>query len=99
MILVKTPRQSIILNINQIKVRESQKVVLLGLTIDNRLTSNDYVDMFCSTANYKLHKLRSIRKYLTLKKAKLLYNASVNSKFKYVLVIWCSVVKKMLPKN
>ena len=99
MILVKTPRQSIILNINQIKVRESQKVVLLGLTIDNRLTSNDYVDMFCSTANYKLHELRSIRKYLTLKKAKLLYNASVNSKFKYVLVIWCSVVKKMLPKN
>ena len=28
------------LNINQIKVDESQKVVLLGLTIDNRLTNS-----------------------------------------------------------
>ena len=41
--LNKTPRQRIILNISQIKVEESQKVVLLGLTIDNRLT---FVDMF-----------------------------------------------------
>ena len=34
-ILGKMPRQLIIRNINQIKVEESQKVVLLGLTIDN----------------------------------------------------------------
>ena len=40
------------LNINQIKVEESQKVVLLGLNIDNRLTFKDYVDMLSSTANY-----------------------------------------------
>ena len=38
MILDKTPRQPITLNINQIKGEESQKVVLLGITIDNRLT-------------------------------------------------------------
>ena len=38
MILDKTPRQPITLNINQIKVEEPQKVVLLGITIDNRLT-------------------------------------------------------------
>ena len=35
MILGKTPRQPIILNINQMKIEESQKVVLLGLTINN----------------------------------------------------------------
>ena len=35
MILGKTPKQPIMLNINQIKVEQSQKVVLLGLTIDN----------------------------------------------------------------
>ena len=38
MILVKSTRQSIILNINNIKIRESSSVVLLGLTIDNRVT-------------------------------------------------------------
>ena len=52
MILHKTSRQPITLNMNQIKV------VLLGLTIDNRLTFMDHIDMFCSTANYKLHALR-----------------------------------------
>ena len=35
MILGKTQRQPIILNINQMKIEESQKVVLLGLTINN----------------------------------------------------------------
>ena len=64
MILGKTPRQPVILNINEIKVEESQKIVLLSLTIDNRLTFKDHVDMLCSTANYKLHSLRRIKKYL-----------------------------------
>ena len=48
------------LNINQTKVKESGKVVLLGLTIDNQLTFKDHVDMLHSTANYKLHALRRI---------------------------------------
>ena len=43
MILGKTSRQPITLNINQIKVKESQKVLLLGLTIDNQLTFKDHV--------------------------------------------------------
>ena len=94
MILGKTPRQRIILNINQIKVDKSQKVVLLGLTIDNRLTFKDHVDMLCSTANYKLHALRRIRKYLTLEKTKLLYNAFINSQFNYASVIWMFCRKK-----
>ena len=53
MILGKTSRQSNTLKINQIKVKESQKVLL---TIDNQLTFKDHVDILRSTAN----------KYLTL---------------------------------
>ena len=94
MLLGKTPRQPIRININQIKVKESEKVVLLGLTIDHRLTFKDHVDMFCSTINYKLHALRSIRKYLTLEKAKLLNNAFVISQFNYVFAIWMFCRKK-----
>ena len=94
MILGKTPRQVLMLNINQIKVEESQKVVLLGLTIDNRLTFKDHVGTLRSTANYKLHALRRIRKYLTMEKAKLLYNAFINSQFNYASVIWIFCRKK-----
>ena len=94
MILCKTSRQPITLNMNQIKVKESQKVLLLGLTIDNQLTFKDHVDMLCSTVNYKLHALGRIRKYLTPVKARLLYNAFINSQFNYAPVIWMFCRKK-----
>ena len=61
MIRGKWRRQPIMLNVNQIKVKESQKVVLLGFTIDNRLTFKEHVDMLCRTDSYKLHALRRIR--------------------------------------
>ena len=88
MILGKGTRQTIILNINNIKIRESQNVELLGLTIDNRLTFKDHINMLCRRANYKLHALRRIRKYLTLEKSKLLYNAFINNQFNYASIIW-----------
>ena len=88
MILGKSTRQTIILNINNIKIRESQSVELLGLTIDNRLTFKDHINMLCHRACYKLHALRRIRKYLTLGKSKLLYNAFINNQFNYASIIW-----------
>ena len=88
MILGKSTRQSIILNINNIKIRESSSVVLLGLTIDNRLTFKDHINILCCRASFKLHALRRIRKYLTIDKAKLLYNPFVNSQFNYASIIW-----------
>ena len=87
MILGKSTRQSIILNINNIKIRESSNVVLLGLTIDNRLTFKDHINILTRRASFKLHALRRIRKYLTTDKAKLLYNAFINSQFNYVSII------------
>ena len=83
MILGKSTRQSIILYINNIKIRESSSVVLLSLPIDNRLTFKDHVNILCRRTSFKLHALRRTRKYLTTDKAKLLYNAFINSKFNY----------------
>ena len=88
MVLGRSTRQSIIVNINNINIRESSSVTLLGLTIDNRLTFRDYVNILCRRANLKLHALRRIRKYLTTVKAKLLCNAFINSQFNYASTIW-----------
>ena len=71
MILGKSTRQSIILNINNIKINEFSSVVLLGFTIDNLLTFKDHINILCCRARFKLHALRRIRKYLTTDKAKL----------------------------
>ena len=86
MILGKSTRQTIILNINNIEITESQNVELLGLTIDNRLTFKDH-NMLCRRASYKLHALRRIRKCLTLEKSKLLYNAFISNQFNYASII------------
>ena len=88
MILGKSTRQSIILNINNVKIRESSSVVLLGLTIDNRLTFMDHINILLRRASFKLHAWRRIRKYLTAAKVKLLYNAFINSQFNLASIIW-----------
>ena len=88
MILGESTRQSIILSINDIKIRESSSVTLLGLTIYNRLTFNDHINILCGGANFKLLVLRRIRKYLTTVKAKLLDNAFINSQFNYASITW-----------
>ena len=87
MILGKGSRLPVMLIINNIKIRESQKEILLGLTIDNYLTFKDHIDTLCCNASYKLHALRRIRKYLTPDKAKILCNAFINSQFSYASII------------
>ena len=61
MIIGKTPGQPIIFNINQIKRKESQKVVQMGVITDNLLYFQDHIDILCSTANYKIHGLRKMK--------------------------------------
>ena len=78
---------SVKLIINSTKIEESKKVVLLGITIDNLLTFNEHIDNLCRTANYKLHALRRITKYLSLEKGKLLCNAFINSQFNDTLLV------------
>ena len=70
MVAGKITRQTIMLNINNIKIRKSSSVTLLGLKIDNRLTFKDHINILCRRANLKLHALRRIRKYLTTVKGK-----------------------------
>ena len=83
MVLGRRTGQSIILNINNAKIRESSSVTLLGLTINSRITLKHHINILCYRVNLKLHALKGIRKYSTTVKAKLLYNEFINSQFNY----------------
>ena len=98
MILGKKKRNSFKLIIKTTEIEESRKVVLLGITIDNLLIFNEHIGNLCRTANYKLHALRRIRKYLSLEKAKLLCNAFINSQFNYAPLVWMFCRKKQYLK-
>ena len=88
MILGKKKRLKYSLKIGSITIKESDEVELLGITIDKALNFKKHFENLCCTAQYKLHALRRIRKYLALDKAKLLGNASIDSQFNYALLIW-----------
>ena len=74
--------------INSITVKESNEVILLGITIDNKLVFKKHIENLCRTAQYKLHAFTRIRKYFTLDKVILLGYTFINSQFNYAPLIW-----------
>ena len=95
MILQKSPRSKYCLTIGPINVKESNHVELLGITIDKHLDFQKYIENLCSNANYKLHALRRIKKYLAVEKAKLLGNVFTNSQFISAPLIWMHCQKTL----
>ena len=88
MIFQKSVRSKYCLTISSINVKESGREELLGITIDKYLDFKKYIENLCWNANYKLHTLRRIRKYLALEKAKLLGNTLIDNQFISVPLIW-----------
>ena len=43
--------------INSINVKESNEVILLGITVDNKLVFKKHIENLCRTVQYKLHPL------------------------------------------
>ena len=88
MILSKKSYYSQKLSVNTFTINEADEVELLGLTIDKDLNFSKHIDKLCRNAQYKLHVLRQIRKYLSLEKAKMLGNVFIDSQFNYTPLIW-----------
>ena len=86
------------LKINSIKVEASDGVLLLGITIDKKLTFKKHVENLCRKGHYKLHALRPIKKFLTIEKAKMLGNAFIDSQFNYAPLLWMFCRKTLYSK-
>ena len=65
----------------------SNEVILLGITIDNKLVFKKHMENLCRTAQYKLHAFTRIRKYFTLDQAIILGYTFTNSQFDYAPLI------------
>ena len=70
------------------------KVILLGITIDNKLPFEALIENLCKRASYKLYVLPRMRKFLTVIQDKILGFSFVNSQFNYCAIKWCSTVKR-----
>ena len=87
-----------ILKINSIKGEASADVLLLGITIGKKLTFKQHIENLCRKAQYKLHALRRIRKFLTTEKAKILGNVYIDSQFNCPPLVWMFVGKLFIHK-
>ena len=76
-----------ILKINSIKVKFSDDALLQGITIDKNLTFKHNVKNLFRKAQYKLHSLRCIRKFLTMEKVKILGNTFIDCQFSFALLL------------
>ena len=76
------------LKINSIKVEACDDVLLLGIKIDKKLTLKQHVENLGRKAQYKLHALRRMRKFLTTGNFKMLGNAFIDSHFNYAPLLW-----------
>ena len=74
-------KRSFDIHINNVKIKNSNEVTLLGIKFDKNQTFEKHISELYRTASYKLHTLGRIRKYFTVEKAKLLSNAFMNSQF------------------
>ena len=81
MILQKSLWSKYCLTIGPINVKKSDHEELLGITIDKHLDFKKHIENLCWNANYKLHALRRMRKYLAVEKLKLLGNAVIDKQF------------------
>ena len=98
MVLGTKEDDSFVLNTDKNKIESSTEVTLLAAKIDKQLKFKSLIEGLCRKANYKLHALRRIRKYLTVEKAKLLADAFINSQFTYAPLIWMFAGKSWIAK-
>ena len=73
---------------NGMKLENSNKEVILGITIDKKLTFNEHVKEVCQKAAQKLGALNRISFYLTLDMKKLIFNAVIKSQFSYCSILY-----------
>ena len=84
--------------INGIAIKSTDKVKLLGVTIDRLLNFNEHIKHICNAANNKTNALLRIRRFIDIPKARALCYAYILSHFNYCPVIWmfCSKASNAL---
>ena len=76
------------LRINNKSVDSSREVLLLGVTIDNKLSFSMHISGLCRKAASNLNALKRFKKYISANDRVLVVNAYVLSYFNYCPMVW-----------
>ena len=84
----KTDNSKITVAIKNKQIKCKGEGKLLGITIDEKLTSMKHIANMCSLANNRERALIRIRRFLSTEEAKYLSAAYIMSAFKYCALVW-----------
>ena len=73
---------------NNITMPVSEEEIILGVTIDNKLTFAGHIRSLCRRASQKLAALLRVSNYLDFDKRRLMFNSMIKSQFNYCPLIW-----------
>ena len=82
------------LSLNEFNLKNSDHEIILGITIDRKLTFNKHIKNLCKKAGQKLSALLRISPYLDENKKKLLYCSMIKSQFNYCPLVWMFCSRK-----
>ena len=81
------------------QIWESNKEILLGLTIDKNMKFDQHLNKLCKKASGKVSALARMARFLTFEKKRVLMSAFIESQFSYCPLIWmfcsCKMNRKM----
>ena len=77
-----------VLNFNNLTIKSSEEVEILGIKIDNNLNFNNHINLISRKAGQKLSALLRISSNLNMKQKKLLYKPIIKSQFNYCPLVW-----------
>ena len=69
-------------------LENSKEEVVLGITIDKKLTLDSHIKNICRKAGQKLGALLRITNYLNSSQKKLIFSGMIKSQFSYCPLIW-----------
>ena len=76
------------LRFNDLTLKNSKEVEILGITLDRSMGFNTHIKNICRKAGQKLSALLRISPYLDQGKKVLLYKSMIKSQFNYYPLVW-----------
>ena len=81
------------------KIEKPNSVDLLGIHIDNKLTSDNHIFILCNKASMQLNAIGRLKCYLGKKELEVIVNSFIYSNFNYCPLVWhfssCKALRKI----
>ena len=94
MCICKNVSNSVLLNLNDLNLKNCREVEVLGITIDRNLNFKGHIKNICRNAGQKLSALLRISSHINTDKKSSLYKSMIKSQFTYCPLVWMFCSRK-----